>query len=140
MPQYILREFKVTDARVSVGRESWQILESRSCCTGLEGAFLVEGRSKGPGVESGPGGWVTEKTNHSQHQTGRRERRVPVSTPQCAGVGGESGSPGRTAWQCSKRGGRDVPRGGAVGHGAPDWKRVTTMPGRGEQRVGAAGG
>lgn len=29
MPQYILREFKVTDARVSVGRDSWQTLESR---------------------------------------------------------------------------------------------------------------
>lgn len=60
MPQYILREFKVTDARVSVGTDWQQGLEPRSaqCFPGdLERAFLVGGRRKGPGVGISMGGW-----------------------------------------------------------------------------------
>lgn len=86
MPQYILREFKVTDARVSVGRDRWEILESWSCCSDphdLDRASLVGGRSKGPGVGISSGGWVVKVAQSLQHQTGGREHCVPVLIPQC---------------------------------------------------------
>lgn len=90
MPQYILREFKVTDARVSMGRGGWEGLEPRAAlCSApppeAEAASLVGGRSKGPGVGVSIGGWeeeerVVELNDHRYHHK-REERAVPRAGP-----------------------------------------------------------
>lgn len=90
MPQYILREFKVTDARVSMGRGGWEGLGPRAgLCSAppreVEKASLVGGRSKGPGVGVSIGGWeeeerVLELNGHSYHHKGE-ERFVSRAGP-----------------------------------------------------------
>lgn len=88
MPQYILREFKVTDARVSVGTD-WQQGWNPDRATRFPGdwnmASLAGSRSKGPGagIRMGVGRKVSGLIRHSYHQVGGGEDRVSVLTPWC---------------------------------------------------------